>query len=87
MKLTERVDQKRLHGIAFGELEGTGTWLFEQKNDVCFIQYDWVVFTNKAWMNYLAFLLRPAFQYNHNVVMRRGAEGLAKKLQAQLLSC
>ncbi|HRH51231.1 MAG TPA: SRPBCC family protein [Panacibacter sp.] len=87
MKLDERVELKRLHGKAFGELEGEGTWLFEQEGDICFVQYNWDVFTNKAWMNYLSFILKPAFKYNHNVVMRWGAEGLAKKLNAELLSC
>lgn len=85
MRLTEREDLKRMHGVAFGELEGQGTWLFEQKGDTCHIQYNWDVFTNKAWMNYLSFLLKPAFKYNHNVVMRWGAEGLAKKLGAVLV--
>lgn len=87
MRLTERQDLKQLHGIAFGELEGEGTWLFEQIGDSCYVQYNWDVFTNKAWMNYLSFLLKPAFKFNHDVVMRWGAKGLAKKLGAELVSC
>lgn len=38
-------------------------------------------------MNALSFMLKPLFQYNHDVVMRWGAEGLAKLLQAELLAC
>ncbi|HRI21997.1 MAG TPA: SRPBCC family protein, partial [Panacibacter sp.] len=87
MRLDERVELKRLHGMAFGELEGEGTWIFEQKGDITFVQYNWDVFTNKAWMNYLSFLLKPAFKFNHDIVMRWGAEGLAKKLNAELLNC
>ncbi|MEN9685870.1 MAG: hypothetical protein RLZZ28_1656 [Bacteroidota bacterium] len=86
MRLTEIDKYKRLKGEAFGELEGIGEWFFEEKNEICFVQYNWTVITNKAWMNYLSFMLKPAFNYNHDVVMRWGAEGLAKKLHAQLIS-
>ena len=85
MKLLERDELKRLYGEAFGELEGNGTWLFEETDGISYVQYNWNVYTNKAWMNYLSFVLKPAFRYNHDVVMRRGAEGLAKKLNATLL--
>ena len=85
MKLLERDELKRLYGEAFGELEGNGTWLFEEKDGISYVQYNWNVYTNKAWMNYLSFVLKPAFRYNHDVVMRWGAEGLAKKLNATLL--
>jgi hypothetical protein len=37
-------------------------------------------------MNYFSFLLKPLFKYNHDVVMRWGALGLAKKLDAELVS-
>ncbi|HRH61248.1 MAG TPA: SRPBCC family protein [Chitinophagaceae bacterium] len=87
MRLTEREDNRMMHGVAFGELEGEGRWLFEQRGDITYIQYNWDVFTNKAWMNYLSFMLKPAFKFNHDVVMRWGAKGLAKKLNAELISC
>lgn len=86
MKLTELEHHKRIKGAAFGELEGEGEWFFEEKNGITYIQYHWTVFTNKAWMNYLAFMLKPAFNYNHNVVMSWGAKGLARKLGADLIS-
>lgn len=85
MKLLERDELKRLYGEAFGELEGNGTWLFEEKDGITYVQYNWNVYTTKPWMNYLSFLLKPAFRYNHDVVMRWGAEGLAQKLNATLL--
>ncbi len=86
MRLTELEKYKRMKGIAFGELEGEGEWFFEEKDGITFIHYYWTVFTNKAWMNYLAFMLKPAFNYNHDVVMSWGAKGLAKKLNAELIS-
>ncbi|MCA6448798.1 MAG: SRPBCC family protein [Chitinophagaceae bacterium] len=86
MQLTELEKYRRLKGIATGELEGEGEWLFEEQNGITYIHYHWTVFTNKSWMNHWAFLLRPAFSYNHDVVMRWGAKGLARKLKAELVS-
>jgi hypothetical protein len=86
MQLTAKEDFKFLKGIAFGELEGDGTWHFKEENGVTAIQYNWNVKTNKAWMNYFAFVLKPMFKLNHDVVMKWGAEGLAKKLNAKLIS-
>ena len=85
MRLIEKQPMKRLKGIAFGELEGEGVWTFNEQNGVVQIQYNWDVYTKKAWMNYLSFLLKPAFRYNHNIVMHWGAIGLAKKLNARLV--
>ena len=85
MRLTENEPLKRLKGIAFGELEGQGEWTFGEQNGIIQIQYKWNVYTKKAWMNYLSFILKPAFKYNHKVVMHWGAIGLAKKLHAKLL--
>lgn len=86
MQLTAVDPYKYMQGKAFGELEGMGEWFFEEKGGVTYIQYNWNVFTNKTWMNALHFLLKPAFAYNHNIIMAWGAKGLAKKLDAQLIS-
>ena len=82
MKLIERVEYKKLSGIAFGELEGNGTWVFEHHNGVTWVICFWNVITNKPWMNYLSFILKPLFQYNHNVLMKWGYDGLAKQLES-----
>lgn len=86
MQLTELEKHKRIKGKACGELEGVGEWFFEEKNGITYVQYNWTVFTNKSWMNWFSFLLKPAFNYNHDVVMSWGAKGLAKKLNAELIS-
>ena len=86
MQLTEKQDFTSLKGIAFGELEGDGTWHLSHDNGVTKVQYNWNVKTNKAWMNYLAFILKPLFKLNHDIVMKWGAECLAKKLNAELIS-
>lgn len=86
MQLLKCHQPKYLYGKAFGELQGEGTWLLEQKKDVTYVQYNWNVHTNKAWMNFFSFLLKPVFKYNHDVVMRWGAKGLSKRLNATLIS-
>jgi hypothetical protein len=85
-RLIEREDYKRLYGIASGQLEGEGTWHFFEKDGISYIECDWRVSTNIKWMNALSFMLRPLFRYNHTVVMKWGAKGLARKLNAELLS-
>lgn len=73
-------------GTASGELTGSGHWrLFEQAG-VTAVTYEWNVRTTRAWMNALAPIARPVFEYNHNVVMRWGGEGLAQLLNCRLLA-
>jgi hypothetical protein len=78
--LTDRIEHKLLSGKVSGELEGTGIWHFDVRDGITFIECQWNVRTTKAWMNALAFMLRPAFKYNHRMVMKQGAQYLAKKL-------
>lgn len=79
------VPQKYMEGQASGELEGVGRWYFAEEKGITTVQYTWDVNTTKKWMNTLAPVLKPAFKWNHDVVMRWGAEGLAKKLNVELI--
>jgi uncharacterized protein YndB with AHSA1/START domain len=73
-----------IEGRANGELEGVGTWrLYEGQGTA--IVYDWRVRTTKLWMNVFGPLARPAFAWNHDLVMRQGGIGLAAELGAGLL--
>jgi hypothetical protein len=75
-----------MRGEATGDLEGTGHWrLFEQAG-VTAVTYEWEVRTTKPWMKLLAPVARPVFEYNHDVVMRWGGEGLARRLDCNLLA-
>ena len=74
-----------LEGIAYGELEGEGKWSFLEEHGVTTLQYNWNVNTTKKWMNNFAPVLKPLFKWNHDFVMKRGAKGLAKKLNAELV--
>ena len=74
-----------MEGQATGELAGVGTWrLWGDRPTV--VTYEWNVRTTPAWMNLLAPIARPVFVWNHNAVMRRGGEGLARRLGTTLLA-
>ncbi len=71
---------------ADGELAGTGTWRLYAGADGTAATYEWHVKTTRSWMNAVAPLARPVFEWNHRVVMRWGGEGLARRLAARLLA-
>jgi hypothetical protein len=73
-------------GQAVGELDGSGTWRLFEQNGITAVVYDWDVTTSKRWMKLLAPVARPVFEYNHDVVMRWGGEGLARRLGTRLLA-
>ena len=75
-----------LEGRAVGELEGIGRWRLYEQDGVTAVLYEWNVSTTKPWMNLLAPLLRPAFEWNHDWVMARGGEGIAELLGCRLLA-
>jgi hypothetical protein len=84
---TTRVERPHLlEGHARGELEGIGRWRLYEQDGVTAVLYEWNVSTTKPWMNRLAPLLRPAFEWNHDWVMARGGEGLSRLLGARLLA-
>ncbi len=83
---TTRVERPHLiEGRASGELEGVGTWrLYEGRGTA--VVYEWRVRTTRPWMNLAGPLARPAFAWNHDLVMRQGGYGLATELGAGLLA-
>jgi hypothetical protein len=83
----ERVERPSvMEGRARGELEGWGRWRLLEEAGVTAVLYEWNVVTTKRWMNLVAPLARPVFEYNHDVVMGWGGEGLARRLGARLLA-
>jgi uncharacterized protein YndB with AHSA1/START domain len=84
---TSRVEPPHLlEGRAVGELEGVGRWRLYEQDGVTAVLYEWNVATTKPWMNLFAPLLRPAFEWNHDWVMARGGEGIARLLGCRLLA-
>jgi polyketide cyclase/dehydrase/lipid transport protein len=84
---TTRVEFPRLmEGEVDGELAGVGRWRLFEDDGVTAAVYEWNVRTTRAWMNLIAPVGRPIFAWNHNWVMARGGEGLAKRLGCRLLA-
>jgi uncharacterized protein YndB with AHSA1/START domain len=82
-----RVERPHLiEGQASGELEGVGTWRVFGGPGTTAVVYDWRVRTTRPWMNAVSPLVRPAFALNHDWIMRRGADGLARELGARLIA-
>jgi uncharacterized protein YndB with AHSA1/START domain len=71
---------------ATGDLEGTGRWELSEEAGITTVRYFWTVRTTKGWMNLTAPLARPAFGWNHAVLMQTGGEGLARRLGARLVT-
>ena len=76
----------RLEGVARGELDGQGVWTLTPDGSATRVRYDWKVRTSKRWMNLVAPIARPFFNWNHDSVMRAGGEGLARWLKTDLVS-
>ncbi len=84
---TTRVEPPFLiEGIASGELAGEGRWRLFERDGITAVLYEWNVRTTRPWMNALAPIARPAFRWNHDWVMARGGEGLARRIGARLLA-
>jgi uncharacterized protein YndB with AHSA1/START domain len=82
---TTRVERPHLiEGVAEGDLDGSGLWRLYDGSGTA-VTYEWTVATTEPWMNLLAPVARPVFAWNHDVVMRQGGEGLARRLGATLL--
>jgi uncharacterized protein YndB with AHSA1/START domain len=75
-----------LQADAVGELTGLGRWRFYEQEGVTAVLYEWNVATSRAWMNLLAPVARPIFEWNHDWVMARGGEGIANLLGCRLLA-
>jgi hypothetical protein len=74
-----------LEGIAIGELQGRGLWQLSAESSETIVRYDWRVETTKRWMNLLSAIARPLFEWNHNVVMSWGANGLEQRVGASVI--
>jgi uncharacterized protein YndB with AHSA1/START domain len=75
-----------LEADAVGELTGVGRWRLFEAEGATAVLYEWNVETTLAWMNLLAPVARPVFEWNHDWVMARGAEGIASLLGCRLLA-
>ncbi len=84
LEFVARVTQiEPLHLIAGwteGDLQGAGCCRFAREHQFTVVRYAWQVRMTRRWMSLLAPLAWPMFRWNHDVLMRRGGEGLARRL-------
>lgn len=66
-----------------GELAGAGVWELAAADGGSWLRYTWIVATTRRWMNVLAPVAGPAFAWNHHVLMRDFARGLAARLAVE----
>lgn len=84
---TTRVEPLTIvEATASGDLEGVGRWLFSHGGGTTTVRYEWHVRTTRPWMNLIAPFAHEIFRANHDVLMQRGAEGLARLLNAELIA-
>lgn len=75
-----------IEGTVEGDLEGIGHWHFSRQEGASVVRYEWHVRSTRWWMNLIAPFARAMFIRNHGVIMRQGAERLAARLGATLVS-
>jgi uncharacterized protein YndB with AHSA1/START domain len=75
-----------LQADAVGELAGIGRWRLYEQEGVTAVLYEWNVATTRPWMNLLAPVARPVFEWNHDWVMAHGGRGIARLLGCDLLA-
>ncbi len=69
-----------------GQLEGTGTVDLQDSGDgFTHSQMTWDTRSTLLWMNLSAPLLRGLFEWNHDLLMKRAGEGLARRLDAPVV--
>lgn len=75
-----------LEADAAGDLQGIGRWRLFERDGATAVLYEWNVATTKPWMNLVAPVARPVFEWNHHWVMKRGGEGISGLLGCRLLA-
>jgi uncharacterized protein YndB with AHSA1/START domain len=82
MQMTRLEPPILIEGRADGALDGLGRWRLRPCGNGTLVRYEWTVEIAAPWMRRLAPLLRPAYSWNHKVVMDRGRRGLASRVEA-----
>jgi hypothetical protein len=74
-----------IEGHASGSLRGVAAWILEptQEGGVD-VTCRWEVELHRRWMRRSLPVLRPVFEWNHFMVMRAGASGMARALGCRL---
>jgi hypothetical protein len=66
--------------VAWGDLNGRGTWMLAQDGPDVTVHYDWRITADRPLLRYGSLILKPLFASNHRWAMDRGAEGIRLEL-------
>jgi hypothetical protein len=75
-----------LRGRASGDLEGAGIWRLYEARGQTASTWEWDVAVTAPWVNVFGPLPGPVLSWNHDVIMRWGAHGLARRLGCALVA-
>jgi hypothetical protein len=87
IRVTRMQPLTMVEGVASGDVEGVGRWSFTSEGELTVARYDWRIRPTARWMRVLMPVAGSLFRWNHDILMRNGAEGLAQLLNARLVSC
>jgi hypothetical protein len=79
-QLTHTDKPNLIHFRAYGDLQGYGTWRFNEVGGGTEITFDWRVTANKAVIRWFSFVLKPLFRANHRFCVTEAAKGMHKDL-------
>ncbi|KAA0011827.1 polyketide cyclase [Billgrantia pellis] len=74
-----------IEGVASGDVAGIGRWQLREEGSSTCVHYHWQVHTVSPWMSLVSRMARPLIVWNHRILMRRGAKGLARYLDCPLI--
>ena len=86
-RVTSKQAPERLVMKTRGQLVGTGTVELQDPGDgSTYSQMTWDTRSTLLWMNLSAPLLRGLFEWNHDFLMKRAGEGLARRLDVPVVA-
>jgi uncharacterized protein YndB with AHSA1/START domain len=80
IRTTRRERPHTIEAKSDGELVGVGLWTLSPTANGTAVRYDWNVEASKPWIRALAPIARPVFEWNHDVIMKWGEQGLTARL-------
>jgi hypothetical protein len=86
-EITEVDHGRRIDVVSGGDLVGRGRFLLRPRaGGGTELLFAWLVGTPQRWMNLLAPIARPAFNWNHDILMTDFGNGLAAASGGRVLS-
>lgn len=84
--VVERASDGLIEGRVEGALAGRGRCTLEEGPGGTRVAFAFDVEARSAWMRALAPVARRPFAWSHRRLMRRGGEGIARRLEARLVA-